>query len=206
MEKLIKAGHLRRYVREIDQGPEPRQDADSITTSVAAPPEHRPTINYILGGPSDDQYQTKHQQNRLFRVATIKARVNAIRMGSSRVEIEPIDGPKSFPPVNLDIFIVPHYDALVLTLYINGFDVHRVLVDPGSVADLLQLPAFRQMKLSSEILNSARRILSRPYLCLGEERQRGAARDWDSLTCFSDIGGPISFVNHKEIKLIIPPP
>ena len=28
------------------------------------------------------------------------------------------------------------YDALVLTLCINGFDVHRVLVDPGSVADL----------------------------------------------------------------------
>ena len=55
---------------------------------------------------------------------------------------------------------MPHYDALVLTLYINGFDVHRVLVGPGSATDLLQLPAFRQMKLSSEMLNSARRILS----------------------------------------------
>ena len=32
---------------------------------------------------------------------------------------------------------MPHYDALVLTLYINGFDVHRVLGDPGSATDLL---------------------------------------------------------------------
>ena len=54
---------------------------------------------------------------------------------------------------------VPYYDVLVLTLYINGFDVHRVLVDPGSVADLLQLPAFIQMKLSSDMPNSAERIL-----------------------------------------------
>ena len=75
--------------------------------------------------------------------------MNAIYTGSSRVEIELIDGPISFPLVNLNRVIMPHYDALVLTLCINGFDVYRVLVDPGSAADLLQLLAFKQMKLSS---------------------------------------------------------
>ena len=55
---------------------------------------------------------------------------------------------------------MPHYDALVLTLCINGFDVHRVLIDPGSAVNLLQLPPFNQMKLSPLILNSAERILS----------------------------------------------
>ena len=49
---------------------------------------------------------------------------------------------------------MPHYDALVLTLCINGFDVHKALVDPGSVVDLLQLPAFIQTKLSFDMLNS----------------------------------------------------
>ena len=52
-----------------------------------------------------------------------------------------------------------HYDALVLTLCINGFDVHRVLEDPSSLANLLQLPAFKRMKLSLDMLNSAERIL-----------------------------------------------
>ena len=55
---------------------------------------------------------------------------------------------------------MPYYDALVLTLCISGIDVHRVLVDPGSGTDLLQLPTFNQMKLSLGMLNSARRILS----------------------------------------------
>ena len=55
---------------------------------------------------------------------------------------------------------MPYYDALALTLCINGFDVHTVLVDPGSVTDLLQLPAFKKMKLSLGVVNSAERILS----------------------------------------------
>ena len=54
--------------------------------------------------------------------------------------------------------IVPHYDALVLTLCING--AHRVLVDLSNAVDLLQLPTFIQMKLSSDMLNLVERILS----------------------------------------------
>ena len=54
---------------------------------------------------------------------------------------------------------MPHYDALVLTLCINGFDVHRVLVDPGNVENLQQLLTFIQMKLSFDMLNSIGRIL-----------------------------------------------
>ena len=93
-------------------------------------------------------------------MATIKARVNVIYTKSSQGEAEPIDGPTSFPSINPNKVIVPHYDALLFTLCINGFDVHRVLVDLGSTTDLLQLPAFIQMKLSFGMLNPVRRILS----------------------------------------------
>ena len=55
---------------------------------------------------------------------------------------------------------MPHYDALVLTLCINGFDMHRVLIDLSSVTDLLQLLVFKQMKLSLSMVNSVERILS----------------------------------------------
>ena len=80
-------------------------------------------------------------------------------MGDSREETKLIDDPISFPPMNPNMVIMPNYDALVLTVCITGFDVHKVLVDPSSVVDLLQLLAFNQMKLSTRILNSAARIL-----------------------------------------------
>ena len=38
--------------------------------------------------------------------------------------------------------------------------MHRVLVNPGSATDLLQLPAFRQMNISLDRLSSAGRIMS----------------------------------------------
>ena len=54
---------------------------------------------------------------------------------------------------------MPHCDSLIVTLCINSFDVNRVLVDPSSVEDLLQLPAFKQMKLSLGVVNSVGKIL-----------------------------------------------
>ena len=69
--------------------------------------------------------------------ATVKARVNAIHTRGSLEETKPIDDPISFPLVNPNKVIMPYYDALILTLCISGFDVHRVLVDPDSATDLL---------------------------------------------------------------------
>ena len=94
------------------------------------------------------------------RAATVKTKVNAIHAEGGNEETKPIDGPISFPSVNPNRIIVPHYDALAHTLCINGFDEHKVLVDPTSAANLLQLPSFKQMKLSLGVLNSVERILS----------------------------------------------
>ena len=158
VEKFIKVGHLRRYVKEPDYGMESGQATDKITASVTTPTEPIPVINYILGSLYDDQYRSKHQQNKLLRAATVKDKVNVIQGEGRREENKPTYGLISFPPVNSNRIIVPHY--MVLTLCINGFNVHRVLIDPGGAADLLQLPAFEQMKLSSRMLNLARQILS----------------------------------------------
>ena len=48
----------------------------------------------------------------------------------------------------------PHEDALVLTLGVGGFDVRRVLVDPGSSTDLLKMPVFKQMGYSPSALKN----------------------------------------------------
>ena len=86
--------------------------------------------------------------------------MNTISTPDSGRAIRPLNDPISFPLINPSRVITPHHDALVLTLCINNFDLHRVLVDPGSAADLLHLPAFREMKVSLDKLNSVGRILS----------------------------------------------
>ena len=120
----------------------------------------RPTINYILGGPADDQYQSIRQRKKLLLATIVRAWVNTISTPDNSKAIQPIDCPMSFPPINPSRVITPHHDALVLTLCINNFDVHKVLVDPGSSSNLLHLPAFRQMQVSLDKLSSASRILS----------------------------------------------
>ena len=39
----------------------------------------------------------------------------------------------------------PHDDALVVNIRVGDYNVHRVLVDNGSSADMLYYPAFQQM-------------------------------------------------------------
>ena len=69
VERLIRAGYLKRYVREMVYGAEAALVVERIAASVKLPPEPRPTINYIMGGQVDDQYQSKCQKKRLLRAA-----------------------------------------------------------------------------------------------------------------------------------------
>ena len=154
VEKLIRAGHLRRYLREPTHGASVAPTADRAIAEIEHAPEPRPTINFILGGPADSQYQSKKQRRRMLRTASVRARVNTISNQGDVPAVLPVDGPISFPPINPTRVITPHYDALVLTVCINSFDVHRVLVDPSSATDLLHLPAFKQMRVPIDHLHS----------------------------------------------------
>ena len=96
----------------------------------------------------------------MLRAASVRARVITISTSESSTAVQSIDGPISFPPINPARVITPHYDALILTLCVNNFNVHKVLVDLGSVIELFHLPAFRQMKVPLSHLSSVSRVLS----------------------------------------------
>ena len=87
--------------------------------------------------------------------------MNTINTSNNSRAIQPVNDPISFPLINPSRVITPHHDALALTLCINNFDVHRVLIDLGSATNMLQLPTFRQMKVPLDKLNSTGKILSR---------------------------------------------
>ena len=160
VEKLIRVGHLRQYLRE----PTPEATAAPPTNRVVAYIEHasgpRSTINFILGGPTDSQYQSKKQRRIMLQAASVRARVNTVANRGDIAAALPVDGPISFPHINPTRVITPHYDALILTVCINSFDVHKVLIDPGSAVDLLYLPAFKQMRVPIDHLCSTGRVLS----------------------------------------------
>ena len=160
IERLIRAKHLRRFIREPTRTAEavPAQNRAVVAAELSSEP--RPTINFILGGPVDDQYQSKRQRQNMLRAASIRVRINTINTPESNTTLQSIDGLVSFPFIDSTRIITPHYDALILTLGINNFDAHRVLVDPGSAAELLHLPAFTQMKVPLSHLSSDGRVLS----------------------------------------------
>ena len=158
IERLIQAGHLRRLIREPTRTTKTAPASNRAVVVVEHSSEPRPTINFILGGPVDNQYQSKRQRRKMLSAASIKGRITPSI--PQRAAQRPIDGLVSFPPIDPTRIITPHYDALILTLCINNFDVHRVLVDPGSAAELLHLPALTRMKVPLSHLSSASRVLS----------------------------------------------
>ena len=160
VEKLIRAGHLIRYLRGPTRGATVAPTADRAIAEIEHAPEPRLTINFILGGPADNQYQSKKQRRRMLWAASVRTRVNTISNRGDVPAVLPVDGPISFPLINPARVITPHYDALVLTVCINIFDVHRVLIDLGITIDLLHLPAFNQMRVPIDHLHSAGRFLS----------------------------------------------
>ena len=160
VEKLIWARHLRRYLREPTRGATTAPTVDRVVADTEHVSGPRPTINFILGGPTDSQYQSKKQRRRMLRAASVRARVNTVNNRGDITAVLPVDGLISFPPINPTRVITPHYDALVLTVCINSFDVHRVLIDPSSAADLLHLPTFKKMRVPIDHLCFAGRVLS----------------------------------------------
>ena len=160
VEKLIRGGHLRRYLREPTRGAAVATTAGGAVVEIEHALGPRSTTNFILGGPANNQCQSNKQRRRMLRKASVRAKVNTISDRGDVPAVLPVDGPISFPPINPTRVITPHYDALVFTVYINSFDVHRVLVDPGSAADLLHLPVFKHMRVPIDHLHSASRVLS----------------------------------------------
>ena len=60
----------------------------------------------------------------------------------------------------------PHNDPLVIMLNIVGFNTKRILVDNGSSADIIYLPAFQQLKLDPKRL----RPFESPLISFNEDR------------------------------------
>ena len=55
----------------------------------------------------------------------------------------------------------PHDDAIVVSIRVGDYNIHRVLIDNGSSANILYYPAFQQMRIDKEWLVSTNTPLVR---------------------------------------------
>ncbi|XP_030945855.1 uncharacterized protein LOC115970347 [Quercus lobata] len=68
-------------------------------------------------------------------------------------KLKVVQEPIAFNDDNLEGPIQPHDDALVVTAWIKGFIVKKVMVDQGSRADVMYLDLFRGLELKKEVLS-----------------------------------------------------
>ena len=156
VERLIKAEHLKQYLRSEARVRDTPRNRNSETPRTLVTP--KAIINYIHRGPLDEKYNSKRKRQRLLRVASV--RVNSIRPGVTDGSAQSIDGTIIFPLVDPTRILQPHRDALILSLGMRDFDVRRILVDPSSSTDLLQASIINQMGLELSGLENPRQILS----------------------------------------------
>ena len=62
------------------------------------------------------------------------------------------DLPITFTKEDARKVVHPHDDALVVTLEIAGYSTRCVLIDNGSLADIIYLTAFQQMRIGKDQL------------------------------------------------------
>jgi hypothetical protein len=60
--------------------------------------------------------------------------------------------PLTFDARDIDLRSAPHIDAMVINCSVVGWDLHKVLVDNGSQADIIFLHAFDRIGISHSLL------------------------------------------------------
>ncbi|RVW15553.1 hypothetical protein CK203_077737 [Vitis vinifera] len=158
VKRLIKARHLKQYLRSNARGRDASRNHNSGAPRAPAAP--KAVINYINRGPSNEKYDFKRKRQKLLRAALVR---RACQLHPAKDNWE---GPLPHRWNNHFPISRPHPDIVAAprrphpVLEIGDFDVRRILVDPGSSADLVQASVVSHMGHSLTGLENPGRILS----------------------------------------------
>jgi hypothetical protein len=150
IEAFIKQGKLGRFVRQDkpENRPEPRppRKEEDKDRQEDCPRDIIGEIHTIVGGLASGG------ASRSSRKAYARQAHNILVTQRSRKSLKMDDQVISFSEDDAGNIHQPHDDALVVTLTVAGFITRRVLIDNGSSADIIYLPAYQQMKIDKEQL------------------------------------------------------
>jgi hypothetical protein len=99
----------------------------------------------ITGGSSVD-FDTKRQKRDHYRS------INHVAVTGPVVQTKWSHVPLTFDARDVNLRSAPHIDAMVINCSVAGWDLHKVIVDNGSPADIIFLHAFDRMGISHSLL------------------------------------------------------
>ena len=151
IEELIQKGKLQKYVKkgEYNNLKRGNKNQSEFTSRSDDRPHPSPQdvigeIKTIAGGPLNGgsfrslKKASQRQVNSVHMILPLKQRQT--------------DQDMSFNEADTRGVRQPHNDLLVIMLNIEGFNTKRILVDNGSSAGIIYLPAFQQLKLDEKRL------------------------------------------------------
>ncbi|XP_070039843.1 uncharacterized protein [Nicotiana tomentosiformis] len=133
---LLKNGHLREFLSDRAKNNYSR-NRDNTEPSKAGEEPPRQTINLIFGG---------NEINGVTFMAAKKMKVSITH--SKRLRQDDI----TFTEEDADGLLLPHNDAMVISLNVLDSKIKRVVVDPRSSANIIQLRVLEQDKLTGSII------------------------------------------------------
>jgi hypothetical protein len=98
---------------------------------------------------SSADFNTKRQKKDHYR------NVNHVALTGPVVQTKWSHVPITFDARDIDLCSAPHTDAMVINCRVAGWDLHKVLVNNGSQADIIFLHAFDCMGINHSLLKPA---------------------------------------------------
>nr|XP_009777583.1 PREDICTED: uncharacterized protein LOC104227123 [Nicotiana sylvestris] len=129
---LLKNGHLREFLSNRAKNSYGRNRDNEEASKTGEEPTHH-TINMIFRG---------NEINGVTFLTTKKLKVSITH--SKRLWEDDI----TFTEEDADGLLLPHNDALAISLNVLDFKIKRILVDPGSSANIIQWRVLEQDKLT----------------------------------------------------------
>ena len=143
IEALIRQGKLQQFVSKKRANP-PQEQVAKRDNKRPRPPIK--DIRMIVGGITASSSSKKARKTYLRVVQNVQPTSFILKM--AQVD-NPIIG---FLKEDARRLHHPHNDALVVSIQVEDYNTHRVLVDNGSSADILYYPAFQQIRIERERL------------------------------------------------------
>ncbi|XP_077221942.1 uncharacterized protein LOC143855757 [Tasmannia lanceolata] len=165
IEQLIDRGYLKKYIRtdgrkqehreKSPRGRSPRRSQlPPARNKTPQPPSTQPeaprsqprgVIGTIMGGPAAGGTSSAARK-------AYARRINAVHTTSKKIRTE---NEISFSDADLDNLILPHDDALVVTMLVANWEVKKILIDNSSSADIMYYHAFQKMMIGDDCLKPA---------------------------------------------------